>query len=103
MSQYYGIQPKLSEWVTGRMVDLSPLVTNSFAFPCYGQGLKDIAKSLGFRWRQDNVDALASVVLYLSYVGSGGTDQASRHKILDYSEDDCLATMHIFDWLISQK
>ena len=103
MSQFYGIQPNMSEWVTGRMVDLSPLVTNSFAFPCYGQGLKDIAKCLGFQWRQDDVDALGSVVLYLSYVGSGGTDQVARHKILDYNEDDCLATMHIFDWLISQK
>ena len=103
MSDFYGIQPNLSEWVTSRMVDLSPLVTSAFAFPCYGQGLKDIAKSLGFRWRQDDVDALGSVVLYLSYVGSGGTDQAARHKILDYNEDDCLATMHVFDWLISQK
>ena len=103
MSEFYGIQPNLSEWVTGRMVDLSPLVTNSFAFPCFGQGLKDIAKALGFKWRQDDVDALGSVVLYLSYVGSGGTDQEARSKILDYNEDDCLATMHIFDWLVSQK
>ena len=103
MVEHYGIDSDLANVVTDNMVDLSPLVTNSFAFPCYGQGLKDIAKSLGFRWRQDDVDALASVVLYLSYVGSGGTDQAARHKILGYNEDDCLATMHIFDWLISQK
>lgn len=103
MSEFYGIQADLSEWVTGRMVDLSPLVTSSFAFPCFGQGLKDIAKSLGFEWRQDDVDAVGSVVLYLSYVGSGGTDQVARHKILDYNEDDCLATMHIFDWLNFQK
>ena len=103
MSQFYAIQSNLSEWVSSRMVDLSPLVTNSFAFPCYGQGLKDIGKALGFKWRQDDVDALASVVLYLSFVRSGGTDQAARHKILDYNEDDCLATMHVFDWLVSQK
>ncbi|MCI0846148.1 MAG: TM0106 family RecB-like putative nuclease [Chloroflexi bacterium] len=103
MSEFYGIESKLSDWVTGRMVDLSPLVTNAFAFPCYGQGLKDIAKSLGFSWRQDDVDAVGSVVLYLTYVGSGGTDQTARRKILDYNEDDCLATMHIFDWLIAQK
>ena len=43
-----------------------------------------------------------SVVLYLEYVKSGATDAEPRKKILDYNEDDCLATMHVFDWLLAQ-
>jgi len=43
-----------------------------------------------------------SVVLYLEYVKSGATDSEPRQKLLDYNEDDCLATMHVFDWLLAQ-
>ena len=103
MAEYYGLPHEQSSPVFERLVDLSPITTKSFAFPAYGEGLKDIARCLGFEWRQDDVDALASVTLYLSYVGSGGTDQEARRKILDYNEDDCLATMHIFDWLLAQR
>lgn len=103
MGTFYELEPVRLEWVTNRMVDVSPHVTNSFAFPCYGQGLKDIAKSLGFRWRQDDVDGLGTVVLYLRFVESGGLDTEAKEKILMYNEDDCLATMYLFDWLLAQK
>ena len=78
-------------------------MTDSFAFPCYRRGLKDIAKVLGFNWSQDDVDAAGSVVLFRRFVESGGTDVESKEKILVYNEDDCRATMHIFDWLLSQQ
>ena len=91
------------QWVIDRMVNLVPPVTDSFAFPCYGRGLKDIAKSLGFSWRQDDVDGAGSVVLFRRFVESGGTDLEIKDKILIYNEDDCLATMFIFDWLMAQE
>lgn len=103
MATFYELDPVQLEWVNNRMVDVSPHVISSFAFPCYSQGLKDIAKSLGFRWRQDDVDGLGTVVLYLRFVESGGMDTEAKEKILVYNEDDCLATMYIFDWLLAQK
>lgn len=103
MGEFYQIDPVQLEWVTDRMVNLVPPVTDSFAFPCYGRGLKDIAKSLGFRWRQDDVDGAGSVVLFRRFVESGGADVETKQKILIYNEDDCLATMHVFDWLLAQK
>ena len=60
-------------------------------------------KCLGFTWRQDDVNALTSVVLYLEYVRLGEAAAEGRQKILDYNEDDCLATMHVFDWLLAQE
>ena len=102
MTSYYGLPEDQVAWVVDRLVDLSPITTNSFAFPCYGRGLKDIAKCLGFVWRQDDVNALTSVVLYLEYVRLGEAASESRQKILDYNQDDCLATMHVFDWLLAQ-
>jgi len=46
MSTFYELEPVQIEWVINRMVDLSPHVTNSFAFPCYGQGLKVIGSQV---------------------------------------------------------
>ena len=85
------------------MVDLSPITTRAFAFPTYGESLKDVAKALGFNWRHQDVSVLTSVVLYLTYIKSGGKDGDSKQKILDYNEDDCKATMYVFDWLKSQQ
>ena len=102
MADHFGLAEGLVTPVMDRFVDLSPITTGSFAFPAYGEGLKDVAKSLGFSWRQDDVSALTSVILYLDCVSSGGIDHEARQKVLDYNEDDCRATMHIFDWLLSQ-
>ena len=103
MGEFYAIDPAQLACVMDRMVNLDPPVTGSFAFPCYGRTLKDIAKVLGFKWRQDDVDGAGSMVLFRKFVESGGTDLETKEKILIYNEDDCVATMHVFDWLVAQE
>ena len=100
MTNHYGLPEEQVAWVMDRLVDLSPITTSSSALSCYGRAC--IAKCLGCAWRQDDVNALLSVLLYLEYVKSGATDAEPRQKILDYNEDDCLATMDVFDWLLAQ-
>ena len=102
MAEHYGLPEALIEPTLDNLVDLSPIANSMFAFPAYGEGLKDIAKSLGFRWRQGDVSALTSMALYVNYTRSRSRDIEAKRKILLYNEDDCLATMHIFDWLASQ-
>lgn len=103
MTDHFGVTTTQASPVTDRLVDLYPITTKSFAFPAYGEGLKEIAKCLGFSWRQGDVDALTSVALYFKYLDSNGTDKEAKQKILDYNKDDCLATVHVFDWLLSQQ
>ena len=102
MADAYGLAQAQVTPVMNRLVDLHPITTKSFAFPTYHEGLKDIAKCLGFTWRQADVTALTSVALYFKYLESDGSDEQTRQKILDYNEDDCRATMHVYDWLLSQ-
>ena len=103
MASSHGLEPDLVSQVLDRLVDLSPITTGAFAFPTYSEGLKDIAKCLGFSWRQEDVSGQSSMVLYQVYVESGGTDDKTRQKLLDYNEDDCRATMHVFDWLTANQ
>ena len=103
MASRHGLEPDLVSQVLDRLVDLSPITTKAFAFPTYSEGLKDIAKCLGFSWRQEDVSGQSSMALYQDYVESGGTDDKTRQKLLDYNEDDCRATMHVFDWLAAKR
>ena len=50
MTGSHGLEPALVSQVLDRLVDLSPITTGAFAFPTYSEGLKDIAKCLGFSW-----------------------------------------------------
>lgn len=103
MVERYGADQTKADFVLDRLEDLSPWATKGYAFPTYGEGLKAIAKSLGFSWQQDDVSGVGSMALYANYVDSGGTDQVSKEKIIVYNEDDCFATMHIYDWVMAQE
>ncbi|MFQ6027594.1 MAG: TM0106 family RecB-like putative nuclease [Dehalococcoidia bacterium] len=103
MVDHYGVSPEQAAPVLDHLTDLYPITTRAYAFPTYGESLKDIARYLGFNWRQEDVDALTSVALYYQYLESAGTDGVTRQKILDYNEDDCVATMHVLDWLTAAQ
>ena len=103
MGERWGEDPAKVSFVLDRLEDLSPWATKGYAFPAYSEGLKAIAKSLGFKWQQDDVSGVGSMALYESFVTSGGTDQNSKDKIIIYNEDDCFATMHIYDWVMAQQ
>ncbi|MDA1127634.1 MAG: TM0106 family RecB-like putative nuclease [Chloroflexi bacterium] len=103
MVERYGVDSQLAGVVLDRLEDLSPWATKGYAFPAFGESLKAIAKSLGFEWRQADVTGVGSMTLYMNYVESGSMDQTAKNKIIVYNEDDCFATMHIYDWVIAQE
>lgn len=99
MMTRYGVDEKVKKMIFEHMVDIYKISTSSVAFPTYGNGLKPVAKYLGFSWRHKNVDATESIALYLDYVANPGKDKDKLQMILDYNEDDCIATRVIKDWL----
>ena len=99
MGHRFNINNEIVDFVLDRMVDLRPIVLNSYAFPIYKEGLKEMAQYLGFNWRLNDVDAMGTIALFDKFIQSKGTDLESKTKILTYNEDDCEATKFIFDWL----
>lgn len=85
------------------MLDLSKIATGAFAFPTYSNSIKDIAKWLGFKWRHDNVGAMSATELYLKYAEDPKPNLEGMRMVLDYNEDDCVATRVIKDWLVSVR
>ena len=84
-------------------IDLQRLTLDSFAFPTHSDRLKDIAGSLGFKWRLKDWDGLLAMIRYRAYLDSGSTDIKARSDILTYNEDDCRAAMFVKDWLAANS
>ena len=85
------------------LIDLYSICTGAFAFPTYSNKIKDVAKWMGFEWRHKDVDAMTSAVLYQSYVSDPVANQDKFQKVLDYNEDDCIATRVVHDWLVDES
>jgi uncharacterized protein len=101
MMQNYEIDETTKKMVLDYLIDVYTVATNSVVFPTYGNGLKQIAPYLGFSWRHKDVSATESISMYLDYVDNSEEGKVKFQKIIDYNEDDCIATRVIKDWLMS--
>ena len=83
-------------------VDLFPAVSESFLCP-HGKGLKRVAPSAGFAWRDPEAGGENSMRWYRRAVGMDGDepDPAMRERLLVYNEDDVRATHALRTWMTS--
>lgn len=80
----------------GRSVDLYfDVVKKATEWPTRDHSIKTLAKFLGFNWRDDNPSGAASIEWFDRWVCS--QDQRIKQHILDYNEDDCIATRILLD------
>jgi len=78
------------------MIDLyTDIVKKATEWPTYDQSLKTLAQHLGFNWRDTHPSGAASIEWYHRWTEAG--DPAIKQRILDYNEDDCVATGVVVD------
>lgn len=79
-----------------RAIDLyNDVVTRATEWPTHDQSIKTLAKYLGFTWRDTNPSGAASIEWFDQWVKT--RDPEIRQRILDYNEDDCVATRVLLD------
>ena len=79
-----------------KAIDLyNDVVTRATEWPTNDQSIKTLAKYLGFKWRDTNPSGAASIEWFDRWVRD--RDPAMRQRILDYNEDDCIATRVLLD------
>jgi len=101
MMEKHGVDDATQNLLLDNLIDIHKVATNSVVFPTIGTGLKKIAPYLGFTWRHKDVNATESIAMYFDYVKDPVGNKALLLKIIDYNEDDCIATRVIKDWLAS--
>ena len=91
------------EWAADHFVDLFGVMRQHF-FGTQGLGLKVVATSAtGFHWRDVDPGGLNSQAWFDDAVHAP-TDherELARQRVLEYNEDDCLATRELRTWLRS--
>lgn len=77
------------------MVDLYAVVKKATEWPLYDQSIKTLARYLGFKWRDTDPSGAASIEWYNRWLQS--RDPAIKQRILEYNQDDCVATGVVVD------
>jgi predicted RecB family nuclease len=72
------------------VIDLySEVVRKHTEWPTYSYSIKDLAKYLGFRWRDESPSGAESIEWYHRWLEKGKIE--IKERILQYNEDDCIA------------
>lgn len=101
LSGDYGGSDKLNVFM-GNLVDLAKIVQESVILPLYFYSIKDIAKSpfLGYKWRHEKAGGAQSIFWYEKWLETG--DREVLQDIVNYNEDDVVATEFLHKWLLNQ-
>jgi predicted RecB family nuclease len=98
---------ELLTWASGyaeeHFVDLLEIVKAHY-FGVSGLGLKLMARHVGFNWRDNDPGGLNSQLWFAEAV-HGGTAEVrwrARRRVLEYNEDDVIATSQVRGWLRAQ-
>ncbi len=84
-------------------VDLLEVVKTHF-FGAHGLGLKLVAREAGFAWRDEDPGGLNSQLWFADAVHGETADvrAQARQRVLEYNEDDVVATNRLRAWLRAQ-
>lgn len=69
-------------------------------WPTYSYGIKQIAKQIGFQWRDPDPGGANSIAWYNEYLANPA-NEAALTRILHYNEDDCRAMVAVKDYFAS--
>lgn len=92
----YGISDLARERLETNMIDLMKYCGKAVIFPVYFYSLKDIAKYLGFRWRNAKASGMQSIIWYDNWLEKG--DKQALLDVIEYNEDDVKATLCLKQW-----
>lgn len=90
----------VSRWLPllSRCVDIHERITRTTVLPVESYSLKNLAKWMGFQWRNSSANGAQCVCWYDQWLKTGNRDYLAA--IEQYNEDDCRATFLIKDWLV---
>jgi hypothetical protein len=92
---------QIQEFVTSEFwVDLKKTV-DKFVWPTDGLGLKKVAPLAGFSWHSEDAGGDNSILWFEKAMNSADENerQEMRDRLLQYNEDDVVATLVVRDWL----
>lgn len=98
----YGLDREVFDRYCGRELDLYKFVVDYSDWPTYSYGIKQIARLVGFNWRDPDPSGANSIAWYNDYRKDPGRKDLLA-RILEYNEDDCRAMIAIKDYFEARR
>lgn len=101
LRERYDLNADVLEAYEAREYDLyHNLIVAYSDWPTYSYGIKQIAKQIGFRWRDSDPGGANSIAWYNAFLADPA-NEAALTRILHYNEDDCRAMVAVKDYFAS--
>jgi predicted RecB family nuclease len=95
LMERYALDPNVFTMYVEREYDLyADLIVNYSDWPTFSYSIKQIAKHIGFGWRDTDPSGANSIAWYNEFLAHPEQEQLLT-RILQYNEDDCLAMLAI--------
>ncbi len=88
---------EVAEQAIARPFNLLSLIFAHIYFPTYPNGLKDLARFVGFEWSDPTAAGAQAVVWRSEWEQSH--DPALKHKLVEYNADDCEGLRRVTDFV----
>ncbi|MBW4664511.1 MAG: TM0106 family RecB-like putative nuclease [Chroococcus sp. CMT-3BRIN-NPC107] len=98
LGKLYYTPPEQISLLLARFIDIYDQVAYNVVLPTESYALKTLARWLGFEWRNPEANGSQSILWYDKWLETG--DRTLLDAIVQYNEDDCLATRHLKDWFV---
>ena len=96
LMERYSLDQEVFEQYVEKEFDLyTDLVVKYSDWPTYSYGIKNIARQVGFSWRDADPGGANSIAWYNDYLSDPDNKQDVLQRILDYNEDDCKAMVAV--------
>lgn len=93
----YNLSNKVEQNIINSMVDIYSIIKKCVAIPIPSYSLKDVAKFIGFKWRDNDALGVNSIIWHNNWLKTN--DKQFKERLLIYNEDDCKATKFVKEWL----
>jgi predicted RecB family nuclease len=104
MEKYKLSEEVFDKYVAREFDQYQDLIVEFSDWPTYSYGIKQIAKQVGFKWRDTEPGGANSIAWYNEYLElEAAESQKVLTRILQYNEDDCIAMAHIKDWFEERR
>jgi predicted RecB family nuclease len=90
---------ELADRVIGSLSNTLSWVYKQFYFPCYSNGLKDVAPCLGFEWTSEVASGVQSLAWRMRWEAT--RDEQWKRLLIIYNTEDCLALKRITEFIRS--
>lgn len=97
LQRRYGLDPDVLAQYERQEFDLYKFIVDYSDWPTHSYGIKQIARQVGFSWRDRDPSGANSIAWFNDYL-KDPTRKELLTRILEYNEDDCRAMIAIKEW-----